>query len=94
MRLNQSLRVNGTMQKATVTLDSSVQDYVVVDQFGQEFCSITLPIHDEVPVEYINIVYNGRSLEVMGHANNRPVFLMVLSDTAMKQITTKWLTKL
>lgn len=97
MKLNHVLKVNGFLRKHDGPVESLVTDFVITNEDGLEYVSFSLPkLHgvEAVPVENITIMYDGHWLEIMGTHDNRPVFLMHLSNEAMKQITTKWLTKI
>ena len=98
MKLNHVLKVNGYLRKYDFPVVPEIDDYVITNEEGIDYLSLTIPkishASPPMPVEHITISYDGHSLEVMGVANSRPVFMMRLSDEAMKQITTRWLTRL
>ena len=97
MKLNHVLKVDGFLRKHDGSIESLVTDFVIYNEDGLEYVSFSLPkLHEveAVPVENITIIYDGHRLEVMGTHDNRAVFLMQLSNEAMKQITTRWLTKI
>ena len=98
MKLNHVLKVDGYLRKYDDSVVPEIDDYVITNSEGVDYLSLTLPrisyASPPTAVEHITISYDGHRLEVMGVANSRPVFLMQLSDEAMRQLTTRWLTKL
>jgi len=97
VKLNHVLKVNGHLRKYDDPVVTSVVDYIITNEDNVDYVTFTLPkiiTTDPIPVDNIHISYDGHRLEVMGTADSKPVFLMVLSDEAMKQITTRWLTKI